>query len=214
MKSQAQSTLKPDFSHEQALINDGIVPIAGIDEAGRGPWAGPVVAAAVILDPSAIPDGLNDSKKLSSQRREQLFEQLKAHAQIGIGIGDVERIDRDNILRATFWAMEQALENLPRSPAHVLVDGRQLPHLPCPGTALIKGDGRSLSIAAASICAKVTRDKIMCDLADQFPDYGWERNMGYGTKAHQSGLAQFGVTQHHRRSFKPLRALLDPNQTC
>jgi len=214
MKSQEAKLQTPDFSHEHVLIKDGIVPIAGIDEAGRGPWAGPVVAAAVILDPSAIPDGLNDSKKLSSQRREQLFEQLKAHAQIGIGIGDVERIDRDNILRATFWAMEQALENLGQTPAHVLVDGRQLPKLPCPGTALIKGDGRSLSIAAASICAKVTRDRIMCDLADQFPSYSWERNMGYGTKAHQSGLAQFGVTRHHRRSFKPIRALLDPEKTC
>lgn len=190
-------------------------PVAGIDEAGRGPWAGPVVAAAVILDMNALPDGLNDSKKLKPERRRALFEYLQQHADIGIGIADVARIDRDNILQATLWAMTQALGNLAVPPGCVLIDGNQTPGITCPSETLVKGDSRSLSIAAASICAKVVRDDIICGLARDFPGYRWESNKGYGTADHARGLQEFGVSPHHRRSFKPVRAILeeDPQHT-
>ena len=186
-------------------------PIAGIDEAGRGPWAGPVVAAAVILDISHVPEGLNDSKKLSEARREALYAQIIGAAHVGVGIADVARIDQDNILQATLWAMGQACKALPQTPAAALIDGNRCPALDCPAEALVKGDALSLSVAAASIIAKVTRDRIMAELAKTHPGYAWERNKGYGTRDHSDGLNQLGVTIHHRRSFKPVQAVLTQN---
>ena len=194
-----------DFSGEQHY--EGIV--AGIDEAGRGPWAGPVVAAAVILDRDNFPAGVNDSKQLSKGKREALFDMLMAHAQVGVGICSVEEIDEHNILGATKLAMQRAFELLPCRPDTVLIDGNQPPQLPCNTHAIIGGDGLCVSIAAASIIAKVTRDRMMVKLAKEFPHYGWESNAGYGTRTHQAGLATFGVTPHHRRSFAPIRKLLD-----
>ncbi len=198
---------------EYEAIGEGLSPVCGVDEAGRGPWAGPVVAGAAILDPETLPEdlrlGLDDSKKLKVDKREALFDRLKDHAIIAIGIASVEEIDRLNILQATMLAMTRALENLAVKPGMVLVDGNRLPSLPCPGISIVKGDGRSLSIAAASIVAKVTRDAIMAELAISHPGYGWQHNAGYGTKKHQQGLAEFGITEHHRRSFAPIRRLLE-----
>lgn len=195
----------PDFNFEQQYP----VPVAGMDEAGRGPWAGPVVAAAVILDREAFPDGLNDSKKLSEKKRDALFDLIQASAQVGVGIGTVAEIDEINIARANDLAMERAIAALPRPPAFVLIDGNWVPHgLTIPARAIPKGDGLSLSIGAASIIAKVTRDQIMTDLAQQHPGYGWETNKGYGTKTHSEALGRLGVTPHHRRSFKPIHNIL------
>jgi len=196
----------PDYSFEQACV---LSPVCGVDEAGRGPWAGPVVASAVILDPANIPDGLNDSKKLTAKRRDALFDAIIEVAQVGIGIATVQEIDDINILQATFLAMRRAMADLPNQPAYALIDGNKIPaNLSCPAEAIVKGDGRSVSIAAASIIAKVTRDRIMVTLAQQFPGYGWERNAGYGVKAHQEGLNRLGVTPHHRVSFKPIHKML------
>ena len=195
----------PDLAFESAY--EGLV--AGVDEAGRGPWAGPVVAAAAILDRTALPNGINDSKQLSEARREALFNHIMASAMVGVGIASVEEIDSMNILAATKLAMKRAVEQLPQLPAIALVDGNQPPKLPCPVKTIVKGDSLSLSIAAASIIAKVTRDRIMKQLAAEFPGYGWESNAGYGTQTHQNGLATLGVTIHHRRSFKPIKALLE-----
>jgi ribonuclease HII len=197
----------PDFEAELRLLRKGVRLIAGIDEAGRGPWAGPVVAAAVILDGEAIPAGLDDSKLLNAAAREQAFALIMARAQVGIGIGEVARVDRDNILQATMWAMAEAVRQLPVAPEAALVDGNRLPDLACPAEALVGGDGRSLSIAAASIIAKVTRDRLMTDLAASHPGYGWETNKGYGTAAHRRAMEELGLTPHHRRSFQPVRAL-------
>jgi ribonuclease HII len=181
--------------------------VCGIDEAGRGPWAGPVVAAAVVLDPKCIPDGLNDSKKLSEARRAALFEPIMASSRVGIGIADVDRIDRDNILQATLWAMAQALDQI-GSVALALVDGNRAPALPCPVQTIIEGDAKSLSIAAASIIAKVTRDRIMVGHDQAYPGYGFARHKGYGTAMHQEALRRHGVTPLHRTSFAPIAALL------
>ena len=194
----------PDFSHEQQFTG----PVAGIDEAGRGPWAGPVVAAAVILDPDKIPSGLNDSKKLTAKRREALFNEVMACADVGIAEASVEEIDTLNILQATFLAMHRAVENLTETPAHLLIDGNQKPKIDIPTTTIVKGDSLSLSIAAASIIAKVFRDRIMADLAKSFPDYGWETNAGYGTAAHREGLDMVGVSPHHRKSYAPIARLM------
>ena len=195
----------PDFEFEKKKPG----PVCGVDEVGRGPWAGPVMAAAVILDPSNIPAGLNDSKKLTIARRETLFGEIMATATVSIGSASVAEIDKINILQATFLAMKRAVEGLGIAPAFALIDGNKTPPwLPCEAQAIVKGDSRSLSIAAASIIAKVTRDRLMCDLSAQFPGYGWQTNMGYGTKAHQEGLAQLGVTPHHRVSFKPIHKML------
>lgn len=198
----------PNFSLE--ITAGGLV--AGIDEAGRGPWAGPVVAGAVILDQKTIPEalltGLDDSKKLKPAKRESLFKLLKCHADIGVGISEVSEIDNVNILQATLLAMRRALDALDGQPDIALVDGNQAPQLPCRVECIVKGDGLSLSIAAASIIAKVTRDKIMENLAENFPGYGWKRNFGYGTKAHQDGLKRLGVTSQHRKSFKPIIKIL------
>ncbi len=181
--------------------------VCGIDEAGRGPWAGPVVAAAVVLDPKCIPDGLNDSKKLSEARRAALFEPIMASARVGIGIAEVDRIDRDNILQATLWAMAQALDQI-GGVALALVDGNRAPALPCPVQNIIEGDAKSLSIAAASIIAKVTRDRIMVGHDQAYPGYGFARHKGYGTALHQEALRRHGVTPLHRTSFAPIAALL------
>ena len=195
----------PDFSFESAAPR----PVCGIDEAGRGPWAGPVVAAAVILDPDAIPAGLDDSKRLTAQRREELFAELERGAIIGIGRASVEEIATMNILQASFLAMRRAVAGLGHRPALALVDGGILPPgLPCPARAIVGGDGLALSIAAASIIAKVARDRIMVALSQQFPGYGWETNMGYGTRGHCEGLARLGVSPHHRRSFEPVHKML------
>ena len=181
--------------------------VCGIDEAGRGPWAGPVVAAAVVLDPKCIPDGLNDSKKLSEARREALFEPIMASARVGIGIAEVDRIDRDNILQATLWAMAQALDQI-EGVALALVDGNRAPALTCPVQTIVEGDAKSLSIAAASIIAKVTRDRIMVGHDQAYPGYGFARHKGYGTALHQEALRRHGVTPLHRTSFAPIAALL------
>lgn len=182
--------------------------IAGVDEAGRGPWAGPVVAGAVILNYNDIPDGINDSKKLSAARRDALFESIIATASVGIGIASVEEIDQLNILAATKLAMQRAVAALPHQPDRILVDGNQPPRFACPVDAIVKGDSKSLSIAAASIIAKVTRDRMMAALAQEFPVYGWEKNAGYGTALHQAGIKQHGITPHHRKSFAPIKAAM------
>ncbi|MBZ0128877.1 MAG: ribonuclease HII [Rhodobacteraceae bacterium] len=198
-----------DFTREQSLIDTGTSRIAGIDEVGRGPLAGPVVAAAVILDPARIPEGLRDSKKLTPRRRDALFDTIRETAAIGLGQCSVAEIDRLNILQATFEAMRRALAALPVPPGHALVDGNRLPPaLGCDATALIGGDDISCSIAAASIIAKVTRDRLMGDLARQFPGYGWQTNAGYGTAEHLAALARLGVTPHHRVSFRPVHNIL------
>lgn len=197
----------PDLTHEARL--GGLV--AGVDEVGRGPWAGPVVAAAVIIPAhTALPPGINDSKKLSATRRDALFDALTSHTQFGIGQASVEEIDELNILQATGLAMRRALHALPIPPDAALIDGNRIPNgLTCRAECLVKGDSRSLSIAVASIIAKVTRDRLMARLAAQHPFYGWEKNAGYGTKAHQEGLRLHGVTPHHRRSFRPIRECLE-----
>jgi len=199
----------PDFSNEEALLATGHTAVAGVDEAGRGPLAGPVVAAAAILNPQDIPDGLNDSKTVAAARRESLFSILHAKASVGVGIASVEEIDDLNILRASHLAMVRALNALPVPVEFALIDGNHLPAgLPCAGRAIVKGDARCLSIAAASIVAKCTRDRIMVDLAQQHPGYGWETNMGYPSQAHREALQNLGVTPHHRRSFKPVHNIL------
>lgn len=198
----------PDFSFEQDLIAKGALRIAGVDEVGRGPLAGPVTAAAVILDPCNIPEGLNDSKALSKKRREALEPLIFASAQVSIAHATVEEIDEINILRASHLAMERAIAGL-GDVDHALIDGNMIPRdLTIPATTVIKGDARSVSIAAASIVAKICRDRIMCDLAQQFPGYGWDTNAGYGSKSHISALQNIGVTPHHRRSFKPVYQML------
>ena len=183
-------------------------PIAGVDEAGRGPWAGPVVAAAVILDPQRIPDGIADSKALDAETRAFLYPRILATAQIGIGIADVGRIDRDNILQATMWAMAEAIGQLETMPRLALIDGNKAPRLSCRTRTIVKGDALCLSIAAASIIAKVTRDRMMIATAAIYPGYGFERHKGYGTPEHQSAIKRLGVTDLHRRSFKPVQLAL------
>lgn len=199
----------PDFKREIAL--GGIV--AGIDEVGRGPWAGPVVAAAVVLDRERLPvelrRGLDDSKKLTAKKRETLFALLPDCAAIGLGRAEVAEIDTLNILQASLLAMRRAYDALPATADTALVDGNRAPDLPCAVETIVKGDARSLSIAAASIVAKVSRDREMAALAERFPGYGWERNAGYGTKQHRDALARLGVTPHHRKSFAPIAALLE-----
>ena len=182
--------------------------VAGVDEAGRGPWAGPVVAAAVVLDPARCPVGLGDSKKLTAAVRERLFGELAATAMIGVGAANVAEIDAINILQATMLAMERAMAALGCAVDHVLVDGNRLPQWRHSATAIVGGDGRSASIAAASIVAKVTRDRMMTALDAEWPGYGWAANKGYGTAIHARALADLGVTPHHRRSFAPVRERL------
>lgn len=200
----------PDFSLESAV--PGLV--VGIDEAGRGPWAGPVVAGAALLDreriPADIAAALDDSKKLSHAKRDELFEALKdaSWAKTGVGVASVGEIDSLNILQATFLAMRRAYDALEVRAHLALVDGNRPPKLPCQVQTVVKGDGTSLSIAAASIMAKVSRDRMMNELAKTYPGYGWETNAGYGTPEHQAALLRLGVTPEHRRSFAPVAALV------
>jgi ribonuclease HII len=196
------------FELEANEIRLGRGPVAGIDEAGRGPWAGSVVAAAVILDPADIPDGIADSKQLDPDTRAALHARIMGCARVGIGIADVGRIDRDNILNATMWAMAEALTALAVRPGLAIVDGNRAPRLPVPVRTLVKGDALCLSVAAASIIAKVTRDRLMEAEAKRFPGYGFERHKGYGTPEHQAAIDRLGVTPIHRRSFKPVQLAL------
>lgn len=184
-------------------------PVAGVDEAGRGPWAGPVVAAAVILDPANIPAGLDDSKRLRPALRARLSAVLLASADVGVGAASVHEIDRLNILQASLLAMRRATARLARRPALCLVDGNRDPGLDCATELVVKGDQRSLSIAAASIVAKTVRDRLMRRLATRYPAYGWEKNAGYGVPAHRNALELVGVSPHHRRSFRPILELTD-----
>ncbi|MDD9719333.1 ribonuclease HII [Sulfitobacter sp. PR48] len=199
----------PDYSFEQAARGRGFLRIAGVDEVGRGPLAGPVTAAAVVLDPARIPEGLNDSKKLTKRARARLYEELMQVADVSIAHASVEEIDRLNILRASHLAMMRALAGLKIPADYALIDGNMLPRdLTLPAEAIIKGDARSQSISAASIMAKTCRDCVMLSLAQQHPGYGWETNMGYGSKSHMMALQNLGVTPHHRRSFKPVHNML------
>ena len=187
----------------------GFRRIAGVDEVGRGPLAGPVTAAAVVLDPARIPEGLNDSKKLTRAARERLHAEIMAAAEVSIAHASVAEIDDLNILRASHLAMTRALAGLQTPADYALIDGNLLPRdLTLPALAVVKGDGRSQSISAASIVAKICRDCVMLSLAQQHPGYGWETNMGYGSKSHMAALRNLGVTPHHRRSFKPVYQML------
>jgi len=196
----------PSFRRERALIKRGVWPVAGCDEAGRGPLAGPVVAAAVILDPDRIPRGIDDSKRLTAEERKRLFDKICATAQVSVAVASPARIDRDNILRASLWALKRAVVALPEAPRHVFVDGRDRLDTLCDCEAVIGGDGIVLSIAAASIIAKVTRDRLMCALAQDCPGYGFEQHKGYGVPEHLEALNRLGPTIHHRRFFAPVAA--------
>ncbi len=199
----------PDFHHEARCHAQGARVVAGVDEVGRGPLAGPVVAAAVVLFPCAVPAGLDDSKALDGPTRERLAGEIAMAGHVGLGAATVEEIDRLNILQATFLAMCRAVAALPVAPDHLLVDGNRLPAtLPCRAEPVVKGDSLSLSIAAASIMAKVRRDGDMRALAQHYPHYGWRTNMGYGTAEHLLGLKSHGATPHHRRSFRPIHNIL------
>ncbi|MGY8665487.1 ribonuclease HII [Bradyrhizobium sp. UFLA05-109] len=196
----------PSFRRERALIKRGVWPVAGCDEAGRGPLAGPVVAAAVILDPNRIPRGIDDSKRLTAEEREKLFDKICATAQVSVAVASPARIDRDNILRASLWALKRAVVALPESPRHVFVDGRDRLDTACDCEAVIGGDGLVLSIAAASIIAKVTRDRLMCALAADCPGYGFEQHKGYAVPEHLNALDRLGPSIHHRSFFAPVVA--------
>ncbi len=199
----------PDFARETALYQSGLAIVCGVDEVGRGPLAGPVTAAAVVLDPGNLPGGLNDSKRLSAAQRAALSDEIHALAEVSIAHASVEEIDEINILQAAHLAMCRAIDGLATPADFALVDGNRLPRgLRIAAEPVVKGDARSLSIAAASIVAKVCRDAIMVDLAQQHPGYGWDRNAGYPTKAHLEALQNLGVTPHHRRSFSPVHNIL------
>lgn len=203
----------PDFRLELAARKAGHWPVAGADEAGRGPLAGPVVAAAVILDPDRIPDGLNDSKQLSAQRREELFIEILATATVAIASSSSSRIDGTDIRKASLDAMRRAICSLAVPASYVLTDGLDVPPgLTCPGKAVVKGDARSVSIAAASIVAKVTRDRMMVRAHGVFPAYGFASHVGYGTAVHRAGIDRHGPCSLHRMSFKPLRKNGDDDQ--
>ncbi len=198
----------PDLSLEAAA--GGVV--AGVDEAGRGPWAGPVVAAAVILDSSdlaRLPSGIDDSKRLKRPQREHLAAAIRSSARVGLGLASVAEIDAHNILAATLLAMRRAVDELPLVPDVALVDGNRAPDLACAVRTVVKGDSLSLSIAAASIIAKVSRDAMMAELDRACPGYGWHRNAGYGTAEHSAALHRLGPTVHHRRTFAPVRRALE-----
>jgi ribonuclease HII len=202
--------VKPSFDLEEALMARYPGPIAGLDEAGRGPWAGPVVAACVILDPDRIPEGLDDSKKLTENQREDRYVEIMATSTVGVAIGAVTRIDRDNILQASLWAMRAAFRAMQRPAVAALIDGNICPRrFPCKAQAVIGGDGLSVSIAAASIVAKVTRDRLMVKLAKRHRRYGWERNKGYGTPEHAEAIKRHGICCHHRRSFNPIERAIE-----
>lgn len=199
----------PSFRHEDAAFAKGFTRVAGLDEVGRGPLAGPVVAAAVVLDPNNIPDGLNDSKQVTAKRREALYDILEDVADVSVANASVREIEEHNILRASHLAMVRALSGLNTPADFALIDGNMVPRgMNLANETLVKGDTRSLSIAAASIVAKVWRDRFMVSLAQQHPGYGWDTNMGYPTKEHKAGLKSHGVTLHHRRTFAPVHNIL------
>jgi ribonuclease HII len=200
--------MKATFELEAIELELNGGPIAGVDEAGRGPLAGPVVAAAVVLDPAFIPDGIADSKALDAKSRQSVYQAIVATAQVGIGVAGVDRIDSDNILNASLWAMAQAVARLDCRPRLVLVDGNKVPNVECSTRAIVQGDAKCLSIAAASIVAKVVRDAMMAELARDYPHYGFDRHKGYGTREHHEAIARHGVTPHHRRSFRPVQLAL------
>ncbi len=199
----------PHYIFEARILKTRPGPLAGVDEAGRGPLAGPVVAAAVILDRKRIPKGLNDSKQMQPNAREEAYGNILDMA-VGVGVGEasVDEIDLLNIRQATHLAMARAVRALPQAAQFALVDGNDAPALPCPCETLVKGDARSVSIAAASIVAKVTRDRMMTALHEEFPGYGWLANKGYSTEEHLSALARLGPCRHHRRSFAPVYHIL------
>jgi len=199
---------RPTFRRERLALKRGIWPVAGCDEAGRGPLAGPVVAAAVILDPDDVPRGLDDSKRLTAERRDVLYERICARAQVAVAMAPPTRIDRDNILRASLWALARAVAALPAKPRLVFVDGRDRIETACDCEAVVGGDGLVASIAAASIVAKVTRDRLMACLGAVHPGYGFERHMGYSVPEHFAALERLGPTVHHRRSFAPVALAL------
>jgi ribonuclease HII len=201
-----EEPIRPTFARERRAMKRGIGPVAGCDEAGRGPLAGPVVAAAVILDPKRIPRGLDDSKKLLPERRDVLYARICATAQVAVAFGPPARIDRDNIRQASLWAMARAVRALPEKPKLVFVDGCDRIDAGCDCEAVVSGDALILSIAAASIVAKVVRDRLMVRLGAAHPGYGFERHMGYSVPEHFNALARLGPCAHHRRSFAPIAA--------
>src|SRR5271156_5005019 len=201
-----EEPLRPSFRRERLALKRGVFPVAGCDEAGRGPLAGPVVAAAVILDPRRIPRGLDDSKKLTAVQREKLYERICATAEVGVAFGSRARIDRDNIRQASLWALARAVAALPVRPRLVFVDGCDRIDVACDCQAVISGDALVLSIAAASIVAKVVRDRLMMQVGAAHPGYGFERHMGYSVPEHFRALTALGPTVHHRRGFAPVAA--------
>ena len=204
--------IRPTFRRERAALKRGVWPVAGCDEAGRGPLAGPVVAAAVILDPKRVPRGLDDSKKLDHETRVKLYAKICASAEVAVAFAPPARIDRDNILRASLWALARAVQALPEPPKHVFVDGRDRLALQCDCDAVIGGDGLVMSVAAASIVAKVTRDRLMRALAEECPGYGFEQHKGYAVPEHLDALDRLGPSLHHRSFFAPVIAAREKHQ--
>ena len=199
----------PSFELEAAMMDEHGGPVVGIDEAGRGPWAGPVVVAAVILDPNRIPEGLNDSKLMTPQAREDRYAEIVATSIVAVVIGPVRQIDRINILQASLWGMRAAYRRLGVPVGSALIDGNIVPkRFPCKARAVVGGDGLSLSVAAASIVAKVTRDRMMVKLSRRYRRYAWDSNKGYGTREHAEAIKKHGVCTHHRRSFSPIERAL------
>jgi ribonuclease HII len=199
----------PSFDLEAAMMDQYQGPVAGIDEAGRGPWAGPVVVAAVILDPDRIPEGLNDSKLMTPEARADRYEAILATSIVSVVIGPVRQIDRINILQASLWGMRAAYRRLGVPAGSALIDGNIVPkRFPCKARAVVGGDGLSLSVAAASIIAKVTRDRLMVKLSRRYRLYAWDSNKGYGTPEHAAAIKKHGVCTHHRRSFSPIERAL------
>jgi len=207
-RDSAMASPIPTFALEARALMQGFAPVAGVDEAGRGPLAGPVVVAAVLFE-GRIPKGLDDSKRLTPADRDRLYDQILEKGLVSVVVASRARVDRMNILRASLWGMSRAVAGLPLRPDHVLVDGNMLPPgLPCPAEAIIGGDGLSVSIAAASIVAKVTRDRLMMEVGRAYPDYGFGDHKGYSTAAHFAAIATHGPCIHHRRSFAPIRIAL------
>ena len=199
----------PTYEYEANLQLNGSSIIAGVDEVGRGPIAGPVYAAAVILSPSHIPLGLNDSKKLSAKQRKLICKDIQKHADVSIASASEREIEKLNILHASHLAMMRAIGGLKSTPDHILIDGNLIPRdLNIPATAIVKGDASCASIAAASIIAKIERDQFMYDLGQQFPGYGWEKNVGYPTLQHLKAIQDIGITPYHRQTFKPVHNIL------
>ncbi len=202
----------PTDFFERRARKRGATWVAGVDEVGRGPLAGPVVVAAVMFDERRHPRGLRDSKLLTLAEREQLYAKILAKGLVSVVIASRARVDRMNVLQASLWAMNKAVRALPQRPDHILVDGNMIPpRLPVGAEALVGGDNRSVSIAAASIVAKVTRDRLMQRVGIDFPDYGFERHKGYSTPDHFLALSAHGPCIHHRRSFMPVKAMLEPD---